>query len=252
MDFTAIQIIQIVLTVFCSSAIQNIIGFGFGLFAIPVLVSIGATLPQAVVIVVLTSIVQRTHLVISLRTHVHLQDIKSVLPANFIGLPVGILILSFIAKQQAPVVRQYIGGLILLAVLLRVGIRVEPRDKLAVGWGYVAGFFSGLMSGVASTGGPPIMLWVHTHKWSNERARVFLSALTLPLVPLQLALLVWKFGAAILPALLPSLIAVPLVIAGGVGGIHLGKHLPVARLRAIAFVLLAIIGLINILRPFLG
>ena len=129
--------------------------------------------------------------------------------------------------------------------------RVKPRDVLARGWGFLAAACSGVLAGFANIGGPPLILWIHSQKWSNERNRVTIPAMSLPLVPFQFAMLLAAFGRSILPSAAQLMVLVPAVAAGSMVGLALGPRLSGPWLRTVAYVLLTITCLTCILGPVL-
>jgi uncharacterized membrane protein YfcA len=140
----------------------------------------------------------------------------------------------------------------LAVLLLQFYWRIEPREQLHPLWTLLAFSCSGLMHGLAAMGGPPAVLWVMAHRWSNRQTRAFLFSLFMLAGPVQVVLLYYSFGQEILWPMLAGLALTPVVAAGSAVGMRLGDSLSRNRLRQFAFGLLWVIALSSILAPFLG
>jgi uncharacterized membrane protein YfcA len=231
------------------SAIQSTVGFAFTLFALPILLWVGIDLPSAVMMTIVGSMVQRLLAVHHLRRSVDWRGLAPLMLFGLGALPLGILTLKLLSQQRVDTIRQVIGALILAAVATKVLLRIRPRDRVRRGWGYAAAAASGYLGGLANMTGPPFLLWVHSHRWANEQCRVALLAFTLPMVPVQIALLLGAYGVELVaPAVLAAVLG-PLAALGCMAGLRLGRRLPIDMLRVVAFALLAVIGIVSIVRP---
>jgi uncharacterized membrane protein YfcA len=142
------------LGVLAASVLRGFTGFGFGLAAVPLL---SLALPPAKVVpfvVVLQAVVGLA----GLPSAWHLTDwraVRALSPGLVAGVPLGLLILI---RVPANPVRLLIGLMIAGSVLLLWrGVRLpENPSKWAT---VLVGFVSGVMSGIASVGGPPIVLY---------------------------------------------------------------------------------------------
>ena len=225
---------------FCS-VLQGTVGFAFSLFAVPALLFTGLALPEAVMLALLAGSVQRLLTVSKLRGSVDWRHLFPLIAVGLLAVPLGILLLHRLADTDKSTMRLVLGMLILLALALQWASRIKPRPHVHWAWGVLAAICSGVLSGLANIGGPPIVLWVHAHDWPNEKIRVTTLAFSLPMVPFQFAMLLLSYGPSILPPLAPSLLWLPTVLAGTALGIVIGRLLPVNRLRLVAYVLLLIL-----------
>lgn len=226
---------------FCA-LLQSAIGFAFSLFAVPLMLLVtDRPLPEVVVLVILTSTVQRVMMLVQLHPHIHWKRAFPVILASVLALPLGVWLMGQLAQAEKMLVRQIIGGIILLVLLIRWQRKTPPKEHLQRRWGLVAGALSGVLSGLANIGGPPLVIWVHAQKLSSEALRVLISAISLPQVPIQLALILARFGTGVLPSAghLATLCAV--TAAGNIAGMAAGRRLDNDRLRVAATVLLVLI-----------
>ena len=227
------------------------IGFGFALIAMPLLLGIGFELPHAVALTVTTSIFQRVSFSWSMREHIPWKKLWPPILASIPMLFLGIYTLGLIAGQERDLIRQCIGGLLVALVLLQSLARVKPREHLHTGWAILAGSTSGFLGGLMNIGGPPMVLWAYAHNWTQQRLRVALVAGSLPGFPIQVALLFWRFGAPIGIPLLIGLAFAPLVMLSMKLGLKIGHRFDVQRLRIIVMIALILMGLFYILEPLI-
>lgn len=141
--------------VLAASVLRGFTGFGFGLAAVPLL-SLALPPTRVVPFVVLLQVIVGA---ISLRSAWRLCDWKSVrglLPGLVLGVPLGVTFLSVFPPNDV----RFIIGLVVAGcvILLWRGARLPPRPSpLLTG---SVGLLSGTLSGLASTGGPPIVAYL--------------------------------------------------------------------------------------------
>jgi uncharacterized protein len=141
--------------VFAASVLRGFTGFGFGIAAVPLL-SLALPPAQAVPFVVL---LQAMVGIAGFRGAWRLCDWRAVIgltPGLFLGIPIGLLVLTLFAPNT---VRLAIGLVIAASVLLLWrGARLprQPSRVLTI----VVGLASGVMSGLASMGGPPVVVYL--------------------------------------------------------------------------------------------
>lgn len=246
-----ILLLQGAILFFCAF-VQSAVGFAFSLFSNTLLLFVGLSLPEAVLLSTLGSTLQRTVMIGSLWRHVVWRDTLPLSGICALMLPVGIVALRLCAKLDMNHVKAGMGILVLLVLLVQAVWRIQPRPRLHWAWGGLAAIISGVLNGLANIGGPPLLLWVHAHDWPTEQTRVTPMAITLLLVPVQLALMFAVFGRTVLPSTAQTAMLIPTILAGTVVGLSAGKRLSRSRLRAVALTLLALIALTAICGPLFG
>ena len=251
-ELTVLQAMLGAVIVLLCSTLQAAIGFAFSLFAVPLLMmSLGLPLPYIVTIVLTASTAQRCVTIAKLHEFVGWRELYPMIGIGILALPVGLFLLRLISGQSQAVTRQCVGVLILLAMGMRLAFRMRPRKHIGRGWGLLASFLGGILNGFANIGGPPMVLWLYAHDWPRDRLRATILAWSLPMVPFQVTLLLWSFGQDILRAALLAACYLPLSFVGSFLGLSLGKRADEKQLRTIATALLILIGLYNVLQPFL-
>jgi uncharacterized membrane protein YfcA len=235
------------------SALQSAAGFGFGMFAIPLLILFGARSYEAIAMISMCGTVQTIIGVYTLRRHVHwLQAAGLTLLAGAV-LPLGVWTLhGIVAFCPQETIRQIFGAIVLSAVLAQWLWRVRPRDHLHWGWGAGATTLCGFMSGLAGMGGPPVVMWVMAHRWSNQRSRGTLWALFTGLTPFQFFFLTSRFGEDVVIAYRDGLLLSPVMLLGILPGLWIGHQIPKPLLRQISYAILLLISLYAIGQPLVA
>ncbi len=245
------QIITVGLVLFLGSVLQGAVGFAYGLFAIPILVWVGVKLSEAVALMSVSILIQVMIATYQLRANVLWRAVVPAALIRYFTIPVGIMLLLSIDTLDRDQVKQILGLLLLLVLLIQIFWKVKPQQNLHSGWMVLAFSCSGLMQGMAAMGGPPVVLWVMAHRWSNKETRAFLMSLFLLAAPFQIVLLYLSSGSHILRAILVGFAFAPIVAAGSALGVKLGDLIAKPRLRQIAFGILFITAFVSILAPTL-
>lgn len=233
------------------SIIQSSSGFGFGLFAIPILLFFGFDLASTVIMVVIGSAIQKITAINSLKEHLSWKEMAPFVFTGLAALPLGIYAMFKVSAMDQPVVKQVIGALVLAVLLLRWKGTIKSRDVVPKIWGYVAGFFSGLLNGFANIGGPPLVLWTLSHRWSNKKMRGTIIAFSLIYVPFQVILMLFTFGPTLYNPMLNTLLMTPAVLAGTWTGLKIGEKISKKHLEIYMQLLLLFIAVSAIVKPFL-
>lgn len=244
-----IEIVEVGTIMILGGIIQSSVGFGFGLFALPILLFFGFDLPAAVIIVIIGSAIQKLTAVRVLSHAFKWKDLFPYMAVGLMSLPLGVTLMFRLSTLDQSITRQIIGILILLLLLLRWRGAIKTREHVPPIWGLIAACCSGLLNGLANIGGPPMVLWVLSHQWPNDKMRVILLAFSLVFVPFQLLLMLWLFGTPILSPLGKALLLSPAVLFGTWLGLLIGKRFSPHQLKVYMQTLLLLIALSSILKP---
>jgi uncharacterized membrane protein YfcA len=231
------------------SMLQSAAGFGFALFAVPLLVALGCRSYEAIIVVSIGAAAQSLVGVIVLRRHVRWRRVLAMIALACVAQPVGVAVLGVLAEQDRSVVRRVFGGIVLLALLVQVTFRIEPRQRLPAGAMVVAMLTSGFMGGVAAMSGPPAVMWVMAHRWSNPESRATLWAFFGGTTPVQMLWLWREFGPPVVDAMGLAAMLLPATFIGLLPGLWLGHRISKPRLRVIAMLILTGAALYALLWP---
>jgi len=245
-------IILITLIVSLGNGVQATIGFGAGLVAIPLLLWSGLTLPEAIAVLAASVLVQLSFKVTRYWSEINWPQIWPMAGARLVGYLPGFIILYYLAHTDPTRVKQVMGAVVLLAVVIQVCLRVKPKEKVAGIWTALAGFFSGLGAGAVGVGGPPVVLWVMAHDWSSKAARLYLWTTFWLLMPIGMVPLFWMHDEPLKIGLYMGLgvVLTPAALLGTAGGLWLGHQLPKQTLRILMVGFLLMLGAWSVVGPF--
>ena len=236
----------IILGILAASILRGFTGFGFGLAAVPLL-SLALPPTRAVPLVVALQAVVG---LVGLRSAWSLCDwraVRGLVPGLLIGVPIGLLILTRLPPNQ---VRLAIGLLIAASVLLLWrGARLPPRPSRSVTLG--VGTVSGIMSGLSSMGGPPIVVYLLALSHSAARVRAtsivyFLLSALVSALPM-----IWR-GLIDQDVLLWTACCVPVLFGGSWIGTWAFTRAAERHHRSTALIVLSLLSAILIARALAG
>ena len=232
--------------VLAASVLRGFTGFGFGLSAVPLL---SLALPPTKVVpfvTVLQVLVGLSGLREAWR-RAHWRAVLGLGPGLVLGVPLGLLALTELPANH---VRLAIGLLIALSVaILGFRLRLPPRPSRAVT--VAAGLASGIMNGLASMGGPPVVIYLLALSRDAEVVRAssivyFLFAAVVTAIPMAARGLVDR------EVLLWSAASIPVLLAGSWAGGWAFRRVGPSCHRPIALIVLFLLAVALIARSALG
>jgi uncharacterized protein len=155
---------------FLAGLTQGLTGFGGGLVAIPLLCMI-MDVKVAVPLSILSGLVITTTMTFELR---RLLDWRKIMPLLIGSIP-GVFIGTILLKQADPVLIYRILGLLLICIsALNLTIKPKPINPPII-WGYIAGFFSGVITASVGAGGPPAIIYTTLNDWKKDEIKATLT-----------------------------------------------------------------------------
>jgi hypothetical protein len=253
MTLSLLQVLAIIPVVAACAFIQSAMGFAFGIFAVPALMLLGLSLPQAVALSTGAGFVQTIAAVYQLRQHVPWGITGPSIIVRTTFTLVGIWLLAVGLAPNKALANEVLGIALVGALLVLWLFKVQPRERLHLAWAALAIPSSGLMGGMLGMGGPPLVLWATAHRWTNHQTRAFLLANFLVTGPFQMAGMCFFLGhdEHVPWLLLIGAAFAPAAILGTVGGLYVGHRLSAARLRALALGILAVMAVHAVVSPWL-
>ncbi len=170
-------IIFILIISFFASLVRSTLGFGEALIAVPFFL-LFLPVEIAVPLAVMLSIVIALVVVIQDHKKIHFHSAKWLIIYAVLGLPLGILILTY---ANETIVKTGLGLLIILYSLYSLYFTknkaLEEDNKF---WLFVCGFLSGVFGGAYGLNGPPLVVYGNLRQWSAKHFRATLQAYFLP------------------------------------------------------------------------
>jgi uncharacterized membrane protein YfcA len=249
MTYTPHDLLIIGLVMTFGSIVQGTVGFASGLMGVPMLVLFGYPLRDATVVNFILTAVQNVAGAAQLWSYLDPRELIWPSILRMAGLPLGIYALSMADGSDADLVKQIVGAVLLLLVLLLGGLRPQPRDHLHGGWTLLAFVSSGFLMGFASIGGAPMVIYVNSLTWSARKSRGFLFFSSAVLMPLAVTLVYLKFGDPVIQPAKAALMVLPPTLVGLVIGLKLGNRLDKGVFRRLTYGLLVFIACAAILGP---
>lgn len=247
-----VDTIIVIAAVFVAAFIQGAAGFGYAMVMMPVLLWLDYSLADAIILSAVTSVVQVGLGCFQLREYLRWGLALKALVIRSAGIPIGLWLLAQLELLSTSQIKQIIGIILLVVILLQLSLRIKPRDHLHPFWGILAFVGSGIMQGVSSIGGPLTVLWVMAQTWSNQVSRGFILHLLLLTLPIHLGLLYFTYGKEMLPPVIQSMWLLPVVVIGTYVGVVAGNQISKSRLRTVTYGLLLLLAISSVLSPFLS
>ncbi len=239
-------------TIICLAALaQSAVGFGFALFATPLLLLLGIPLPDTIIMVATCSALQATIAARQLRASIPWSLALNATAVRLISVIIGLFFLKYLVTFSPDYIKATISGILCLLAIMQLLWRPRPVESMHRGWGILAWSASGLLSGICGMGGPPLILWTMAHNWSTKKNRGFLFAVFSTSIPFQLALLCVMFGVDMLWNIVIGTAFLPLVYLGLKIGMPIGNRMSKTTLRRVALFILLVIGTVAITQTFI-
>ncbi|MCU0726636.1 MAG: sulfite exporter TauE/SafE family protein [Planctomycetes bacterium] len=224
--------------IFGAAFVQGVTGFGHALVAIGFLsLLFGAR--EAVLVLSLLAPPIALAVYLPLRRAVDRREALALaLPLCLAGMPLGLLLFGTIPEAA---LRRVVGVLLILSAAVFLS-PFAPKERPRPLWlAVAAGFLSGLLNGLASTGGPPLILYLWSRDLGKDARMAVLQAV---FVAGSLAKV-----AALLPTgfltpgiSLNSAVLLPPLVVGVILGHLVYRRVPAEALKKITLLLLAAMG----------
>lgn len=231
--------------------VQSAAGFAAGLLIVPALLWAGFSIPEAQVSLLVATIPQNLWGVYQFREEIEVRRIAGPAVLRLGFLPLGMSLLVMLETLPTTMLRQIVGGVLLVVTSMIIWLRPAPREQLHPGWGFLAFSASGFLQGLVGMGGPAMVLWVQAHHWDTKRTRGFLFAMYLVSLAPALGSLWYFFGKRVVGPGITAAFLIPLLWWCTSLGLRVGTWLGQRRLRRLTLGLLMVIGLAGLFAPLL-
>ncbi len=153
-----------------SGLVQGLTGFGSALVAIPLL-SFFLDIKVAIPLCILNSLIITSYL--SQRLYQHMEK-RKLTPLCIATIP-GILLGTYFFKKGDSQLLSLIFGILLIVYGLYNLFSNPQQNNIKSFWSYIAGFFSGLIGAILSTGGPPVIIYTLQSGWKKDEIKATLT-----------------------------------------------------------------------------
>jgi len=236
----------LLLAVFAAAAFtQGVTGFGSALVAVPLLCFF-LDLKVVVPLSILHGLVITAFLSLRMLRHLETRKLFPLMIGCLPGIAAGTAGLRFFPVEY---LKLLLGILLLVYGLLHFTGRQRGGAQLH-GWGYAAGFGTGLLGAALSTGGPPAVIYVTRAGWSKDAIKATLSGFFL-FTGLVVAISHFVSGVSTGTVYRLFLLTLPAVVAGVTAGAYCYDRLPQHIYLRSVHLLLVIMGLVLIVSFFL-
>jgi uncharacterized membrane protein YfcA len=235
MNITLASFLALALIVFATASIQAVVGFGFALLSVPIMMQV-VGLHRAVI---LASLIGTANNFYQYRDLKHDQDktqVKRFLSASFLGAPLGLV--AFIYADQH-VLKVFLGVGVLLGVILLVRGRDLTNAHISLDW--AMGVISGFLLTSTSTNGPPLVFALQARRSEPQVFRATLNMIFLVSGVYGLVLFA-VFGEIATSDLLVAAAVLPSMMIGVSIGKFVRNRVDPDRFRIAVLVLLTVAG----------
>jgi uncharacterized membrane protein YfcA len=229
-------LLMVIFGVFAASLLRGFTGFGFGLALVPLL---SIALPPTRVVPFVT-VLQVLVGLGGLRGAIRQADWRALLglaPGLLVGVPLGLVVLTEFSPNRVRLAIGLLIGASVVALWRRVRLPPRPTRALTLAVGVV----SGAMNGLASMGGPPVV--------------VYFLALALETAVVRASSIVWFLFAAVVtatPMAAKGLVDRAVLLAGTSLGSWAFRRSKPQHHRMTALLVLAVLSVTLIVRSLFG
>jgi uncharacterized membrane protein YfcA len=199
-------------TIAAATFIQSLTGFGFGLIVVSILTVFNLLpLTATAFLISALSIINSAELAVRNRSHIQTVAAKRILAAGLPFIVLGFALLEWLSTSQAGLLRTLLGIFILLATLsLLIKKQKQAHESGACSF-VVSGALAGVLGGLYSTFGPPVVYQIYRQPWSIEQVKATL--LCVFSITSLIRLLIIPFGTwPAVDTLYVTITAVPVVM----------------------------------------
>lgn len=235
MEISLLGFIALVVIVLATACIQSVVGFGFALLSVPVMMQV-VGLHRAVIIASLIGTANNFYQYRDLRHDQDKTQVKRFLWTSFLGAPIGLV--AFIYADQ-DLLKAFLGFGILLGVILLMRGKDLTHAHVSLDWSM--GVLSGFLLTSTSTNGPPLVFALQARKSDPQVFRATLNMIFLVSGVYGLVLFA-VFGEIAVNDLWVGAAMLPGMVIGVSIGKWIRNRVDPERFRFVVLVLLTVAG----------
>lgn len=147
--------------IFFAGFTQSVVGFGFALIAVPLLIEqIGVQ--SAAPLASIASITTEVILLVRYRHSVNFNALGRLSLASVVAIPLGVLLLQSADER----LMMALLGVVVTGYALYGLLNLRMPEIQHPYWAYGFGFVSGLLAGAYNVGGPPVVIYGSCRRWT--------------------------------------------------------------------------------------
>lgn len=223
--------------VFIAAIIHGVAGFGQGLVAMPFLamfIDVKSVIPLSM----LNGLVIGSALAVRWKRHLNFAKAAPLVASSLLGTPIGVY---FLKTWDESALRLGLGVLLVaFSVHSLSGVRIHTISRGA--WGYVFGFFSGMVGGAFGLNAPVSLIYVTSTDWDVEVKK---AVMVTNFVISNVVILILYFLAGV-PMMEPAQYAgfcAPLAVVGALVGAAFSERLDKQTVERFIYTLSLVMGL---------
>lgn len=222
---------------FIAGAVHGASGFGQGLIAMPVLalfIDIKTVIPLSLC----NGLVIGSALLLRWRRKLDFGKAWPLITSSLFGIPIGVY---FLKTWDASALKTGLGALLVTFSLYSLsGVKIAPA--MSAGWGYLFGFFSGMVGGAFGLNGPVSLIYVMSAPWKVEEKKAVLATYFVTSNAIILTLY-FAGGVAMADPAKFAVAGAPTAIAGALIGAMFSDRLKKETLERVIYGLVLVMGL---------
>ena len=222
---------------------QTLTGFAFGLITMGGIALTGLlSLPDAAVLVSMLTLVNAVQMLTKGWRDVAWREFWLVMVTNIPMLFAGYALLEFLADTRADILRLILGIIIILSSL-QLALKPHPLSKKSAGGSFLFfGMISGLMGGLFSTAGPPLVYHFYRQPMALVTIRETLVTVFALNAVVRISLVAFS-GNLPIGSAWTGLLAIPVVMGSTYAARRWPPPFSPKTMRRIVFVLLFLSGI---------
>jgi len=228
------------LVVFVAAFIQGVTGFGHALIAIGFLSFLFGPKEAVLILTLIAPVIAVAYFAKVWRKVDWKETLRITLPLCLMGMPLGVLLFETIDPAH---LNRAVGALLIVSSLYFLSpLSPRPR-KLPWPVGAAAGTLAGFLAGLASTGGPPLVLYLYAREMDKEVRIAVIQGVFVISSAIKVAQVAAR-GLFTEASLVHSAWLAAPIVAGVLLGAMLMPRIPAEHLRRGTLVLLLVIGVV--------
>lgn len=241
-----LDILTVGVVIGLAALIQSAVGFGFLVFATPLILWIGFPLPAVVMLVSTCSTLQAALGARHLSASVPWRLTWTATAVRLVSVVIGLYLLKKIVSLDINYIKLVVGSIVGLIVIAKLLCQPQPAEKAHWGWAGFAFVISGLLSGICGIGGPPLVIWSTLQNWPTNKIRGFLFAVLAISTPVQIVLLglIWR---ELFKYVAIGIAFFPVAYLGYAVGLPIGNRMRKKRHRLVVDIILLLVAASTVL-----